>query len=154
MRSVSESAKSSGPLVPRWMLAAVAAVALGELALVALQRERWAVDELPTPRTNERRTRREFEVPPGASAEEELEILRSELAAIERRERQRDDVERGFARLEAQLNAGSHPGQDRSLLEQRRKKHAETIERDGVRRPQLQARIAELEGRDATPSQP
>lgn len=154
MESVNESATSSGPLVPRWLLAALAAAALGEFALVAMQRERWAVDELPAPRTNERRPRREFEVPPGASAEEELAILRSELAAIERRERQREEVERGFERLEAQLNAGSHPGQDRSVLEQRRRKHAETLERDGARRPQIQARIDELAGRAAAPSQP
>ncbi len=142
--SADSRAPASRALVPRWLLAATALAVAGQLAVVALDRERWAVDELPAPLDVERKARREFTVPPDATPAQELEILRAELAAIERRERQREEVERGFERLEAQLDAGSHPGQDRSVLEQRRKRHAETIERDRVRRPQLEARIAEL----------
>lgn len=149
---MSASATSNERLVPRWLFAAIAAVALGELAVVALHRERWAVDELPTPRSSERRTRREFEVPPDATAQEELAILRSELAALERRVNSRAEEERALQRFAAQVEAGSYPEQGDQLLEQRRARVKQSRERDDARRTQVEARIAELSRADA-PSQ-
>ncbi len=142
---------SSRPLVPRWLLAALAAAALGELAVVALQRERWAVDELPTPRSSERRTKREFEVPPGATAEDELVILRSELAALERRAKARGEDSRAIARLEAQVKAGSYPDRGKELLAERRARLKQAREQDEARKAAVEARIAELQALSAPP---
>lgn len=151
---MSDSATSNGPLVPRWLLAVIAAAALGELTVVALQRERWAVDELPTPRSSERRTKREFEVPPDATAAEELAILLSELAALERRLNARAEDDRALERFAAQVQAGSHPKQGEQLLAERRARVKESRERDDARRAQVEARIAELQAQPATPREP
>lgn len=148
------SATPSTPLVPRWLLAALVAAALGELSVVALQHERWMVDELPAPRSSERRTKREFEVPLGASAQEELAILRAELAAIERRVEHRVESRRALERLDAQVKAGSYPEGGPELLEQRKERIRLAQEQDDARRAQLLARVAELEVASPAPREP
>ncbi len=131
-------------LVPRWVLVATLLAAAAELATIAANVERWAVDELPQARSTDRRTKREFEVPAGATPEQELAILREELAALARRARQRAETLKAMERTDAQVGAGSYPKQGEELLDQRRQRLLEAEAREAARKLEVEARIAEL----------
>jgi hypothetical protein len=131
-------------LVPRWVLVATLVAAAAELAVIGLEVDAWAVDELPRARSTERRTRREFEVPADATAEQELAILREELAALARRAQQRAESLKAMERTDAQVDSGSYPKQGDALLEQRRRKIEEAELREAARKLEVEARIAVL----------
>jgi hypothetical protein len=141
-------------LVPRWVLVATLLAAAAELAVIAANVERWAVDELPNARSTERRTKREFEVPADATPEQELAILREELAALARRARQRAETLQAMGRTDAQVGAGSYPEQGEKLLDQRRQRLREAEERESARKLEVEARIAELVTRRSSGSNP
>ena len=112
--------------------------------MLASQRASWMVTDLPTARPTERRPRRNFTTPPGATPEEELANLQAELTALDRRARQRDEALRALERSEAQVRTGSYPETGDSLLDQRGARLQEAAARDSARRAEIEKRLAAL----------